>query len=220
MKKMVVNGVVSNTETLNLEKRKKIDEYNKIVKSYNVACDKRVKLKREADALEKELDIIVEDKIEKLTGVWALLTAFFSYDFLTFWGGEWLYSFLITMFCSVPISTIALYLIEIVFYDKFVQFFSMIDQNLKRLYSIYDDLNDDISKVNEDIKNIKISKRVLYRELINQEKTANKEKHQSTVLKSSELSKNNSGSLNLNPIDSNKTVIVEGFTFKKRVKKR
>ena len=220
MEEVLIEETGSDITTLNIGKENKLKEYDENIRDYNDDYDKKWKLKREIASLKKYIDLSVEDRIEKLTSIWALLTAIFSYDFLTFWGGEILSSFLITIFCSVPISTIAFYLLEIVFYDKFVQLFSMVSPDLKKLYDIYDELNDDISKVNGDIQKSKPSENASYKEIVETEQKISEEKKELIVLNSSEPIKKDNEQRNLNPMES-KTVIVEGFTFgKRKVKKR
>jgi len=205
MEKIMIEGLVSNIATLNIERNNKMNEYNQILRNCNASHDKRSRLKSESAGMKKYIDLSVEDRLEKITSAWALFTAIFSYDFLTFWGGEILDSFLITMFCSVPISTIVFYLCEIVFYDKFVQLLSIFSPDLRNIYNEYDNLNEHIKEANKEIEALEHSKMVSYNELISLEQ---------------KIDKNNNQLMNLASVEMEPTVIHEGFTFGKKLTKR
>ena len=235
MKKILIERNAFIKRDLSLEKNKKVlkyDEFEEISKSYR---NKRAELKHELASLKKYIDINIENRLEKITSVWAFITAILSYDFLTFWCANALDSFLITMFCSVPVSTIAFYTFEIVFYNKIAHFLSRFNRDLERLFDQYDKLNDDIVKINKDIEVIESSKKIACNQtnsidedtskIHNVDLEPNQMEEKKPIFENIQSVTNNFESRKekrevhkstaLSPMEA-ETVIMEGFTFRSK----
>lgn len=142
MEEELIDELNLEIDNLNSKKENILCDYNSLINDLNTISTERYDLEKKSKRLAKTIELIVEDRLEKLSSIWALITMIISCNFLmSFCNKEFLEAFLMTMFCSVPISKIGFYICELLFYNKFEQFFIKHCGDLKSLCNKLEGVN-------------------------------------------------------------------------------